>query len=273
MKFLMLEMSETRCYHFLRSVTMQSFPEFVDPYDPSSGDIFIRTEHLARYIFAAEFIGRRGLKRVLDAACGNGYGSRILAERAQIVEGADKNANLIERGIYRISADAIQNVRLRAADLNGGLGFFENGSFDCAVCFETLEHVEKDAALLREFARVLRKGGWLLLSVPKAGYEPVDGEGRTANPWHLRLYGEGGLRELLSGCGFFVQKMLGQPYSNVLRVRMEDYVRDTGISREDAARSFIETPESLGFFARLWGWPVEECPEKSNVLIAVCRKV
>lgn len=66
---------------------MRRYPEFVDPYDASSGDLFVRTEHLARYLFAAEFIRRRGLRRALDAACGDGYGSRLLAGRAQEVLG------------------------------------------------------------------------------------------------------------------------------------------------------------------------------------------
>lgn len=171
------------------------------------------------------------------------------------------------------AGQAAKNVSLRATDLNDGLGFCKDGSFDCAVCFETLEHVEKDMALMLEFARVLRKGGRLLISVPKAGYEPADAEGRPVNPWHLRLYDGDGLKMLLSHCGFFAEKILGQPYSNALRVRMEGYIRDTGIPREEAARHFNETQDSLTFFARLWAWPVEECPEKSNVLIAECRRL
>jgi SAM-dependent methyltransferase len=247
--------------------------ESIDPYDKAAGDVFIRTEHLARYLFAAEFMGRRKLRRVLDAACGDGYGARLLARRAESVLGLEREKGSIERGTSPNARNAAPNAALRAADLDEGLPMLEDGAFDCAVCFETLEHVKDDAGLLGEFARVLRRGGYLLLSVPKAGYEPAGPGGMPVNPYHLRLYEDAELRELLSGCGFLVERALGQPYSNAARVRMEDYIRDTGASRYEVAGYFNETPRSLEFFAKLWAWPVEEFPEKSNTLVFICRRV
>lgn len=252
---------------------MEKYLEFIDPHDQSSGNIFIRAEHLARYLFAAEYTGRRRLKRVLDAACGNGYGSRILARRAESVEGVDRNSGLVEQGGLRIAEEATEGIRLHAADLNAGLSLFKEEKFDCIVCFETLEHVERDMELLGEFRRVLRRDGALLLSVPKEGYEPADAGGRPENPYHLRLYGAEGLAAQLEGCGFRVERILGQPYSNIARVRMEDYRRDAGASYDQIAGYFVETAESLEFYAKVWGWPVEEYPEKSNTLIAICKRL
>lgn len=251
---------------------MSKYYEFVDPYDKAGSNIFIRAEHLARYLFAAEFIGKRRLASVLDAACGNGYGSRILAGRAESVQGVDRNAALIERGRDRIRRDSVQNAELYTGDLNECLGWYRDGEFDCIVCFETLEHVENDGLLLFGFRRVLRRGGALLLSVPKAGYEPAGSDGKPENPYHLRLYDETGLTDLLGKNGFSVERMLGQPYSNAARVRMEDWRRDTGVTEAEIGGYFNESAESLEFYAKVWGWPAEELQEKSNTIMAVCGR-
>ena len=158
---------------------MKAEPEAIDPNDRASGSLFVRTEHLARYLFAAQLTGKRRLTRVLDCACGSGYGSRVLAEAGGLVLAVDKTP-----------CDA-QGFAFRQADLNNGLPFCEDGGFDAVVCFETLEHIASDGCLLAEFHRVLRPGGALLLSVPRQGFEPADGRGRPLNPHHLRLYEAG----------------------------------------------------------------------------------
>lgn len=246
---------------------MNQYPEFIDPYDRGSSSLFIRAEHLARYLYAAEFVRKRRLNRVLDCACGNGYGSRLMAASAKTVDAVDGNASLIGQCTKEC------NVIYHQADLNNGLKMFQDGSFDCVACFETLEHIEQEDLLLREFARVLRKGRWLLLSVPKEGFEPVDGDGRPANPWHLRLYTLDILRILLERCGFIVEQALGQPYTNLIRANAESYKRDMGLAYGDIESYFTQSPESLRFFATVWGWPTHEAEEKSNVIFIVCRKV
>lgn len=252
---------------------MDHNPEFVNPYDPDTGNIFIRAEHLARYLFAAKFIKKHRLARVLDAACGNGYGSMLLARQAESVTGLDRNAGLIEQGQFKMKASDARNLSLQSADLNAGLEMFEDHSLDCAVCFETLEHVEKDAELVAEFKRLVRRGGALLLSVPKEGYEPAGEDGKPANPYHLRLYNEDKLKELLSRNGFRVEDVLGQPYSNTARVRMEDYRRDQCVSKETTGGYFAKTAEALEFYANVWAWPVRELQEKSSILFVVCKKI
>jgi ubiquinone/menaquinone biosynthesis C-methylase UbiE len=248
-------------------------PESVNPYDRETGNIFVRAEHLARYLFAAKFIKKHKLVSVLDAACGNGYGSMVLTRQAKSVSGLDRNISLIEQGQYKNKAGEACNVSFQAADLNAGLPMFENNAFDCAVCFETLEHVEKDEELVAEFGRVVRSGGKLLLSVPKEGYEPTGEDGKPENPFHLRLYNEEMLSELLERSGFQVEAVLGQPYSNLLRVRMEDYRRDTHASENEIDGYFADTPEALEFYANLWAWPIKEFQEKSNVLFLICKNI
>lgn len=251
---------------------MMKYLESIDPFDRNSANLFVRVEHLARYHYASEFIRKRKLKRVLDCACGSGYGSMAMAAHVQSVDAADGNNALLEQGKEACKSVGIQNVCFHQAELNGGLPFLDSNSYDCITCFETLEHIEQEERLLLEFARVLRKGRWLLLSVPKEGYEPVDVDGRPENPWHLRLYSMQGLHALVERCGFVVEQSLGQPYTNMMRAQTESWRRDTGTPQCRIDDWFVETSESLRFFSRLWGWPEAEQAEKSNVCFLICRR-
>lgn len=133
-------------------------------------------EHFHRYVFAREMV--RG-KRVLDAACGEGYGSALLAAAASSVEGVDISEQAVAHARSRYQA---QNLEFRACDC---LDLpYEEDEFDCIVSFETLEHLEDQAGLLREFRRVLKPGGFLLLSSPdKAVYTDRQ---QNRNEFHVR---------------------------------------------------------------------------------------
>lgn len=134
-------------------------------------------EHWHRYVFAMALA--RG-KRVLDAACGEGYGSSLLASVAHSVVGID------------IAEAAIAHARARYGDRSNLR--FERGdctalelpaaSFDLIASFETLEHVEAQASLLAGFARALSDDGALLISSPdKRTYSDLRG---FRNEFHVR---------------------------------------------------------------------------------------
>jgi len=118
----------------------------------------IRYEHFHRYAFARQLVAGR---QVLDAACGEGYGSALLASSASRVTGVDLSAESIDHARGRYRSD---NLDFRVADC---LELpFAADSFDCVVSFETLEHLSNHDGLLREFRRVLRPDGFLVLSSP-----------------------------------------------------------------------------------------------------------
>ena len=71
------------------------------------------------------------------------------------------------------------------------LGFGDE-SFDFVITFQVIEHIDDDAAFVREIARVLRPGGRMILTTPNA---PMS---LTRNPWHVREYRIDELRRLLS---------------------------------------------------------------------------
>jgi len=115
-------------------------------------------EHFHRYAWAQRLVG--GLD-VLDCACGEGYGSRILSDAARSVTGVDIDAASIEHARRRYVADGLEFARASALDLP-----FEDDRFDAVVSFETLEHLAEHDELMTEFRRVLRPGGFLLMSSP-----------------------------------------------------------------------------------------------------------
>lgn len=131
-------------------------------------------EHLARYRFAAQ----RARGRLLDAGCGTGYGSLLLASCAAVPEvlGVDRSAVAIAHARRYYSGPRVRFARadLLAASISGW------GSFDTIVCFEVLEHLREPERLLEALDGALRPGGRLIVSTPL-------GKGRgvpSAQPGH-----------------------------------------------------------------------------------------
>jgi ubiquinone/menaquinone biosynthesis C-methylase UbiE len=134
-------------------------------------------EHWHRYHFAAPLVA--GLD-VLDVACGEGYGSALLASRAKSVIGADIAQGTVDHATSRYAA--IPNLEFRQADC-AAMPFAE-GSFDAVVSFETIEHILTQGPFLDEIRRVLRPDGFLILSCPNKT-EYSDRRGVT-NEFHVR---------------------------------------------------------------------------------------
>ena len=123
----------------------------------TKGEIWI--EHWHRYHFASRWVGG---KNVLDVACGEGYGTALLARHAARVTGVDLAAGAIDHA--RREYAALANVEFVCADCT--LLPLPDSSIDVAVSFETIEHITGQEAFLGELARVLKPGGVLLLSSP-----------------------------------------------------------------------------------------------------------
>ena len=122
---------------------------------------FIDAEHRARYWWATALVTG---KTVLDAACGTGYGTNILASAgAAAVVGIDRATHVIEFA----RAHAHERATFEVADL---LDLpFPDGAFDVAICFEAIEHVDPPERALDELRRVLEPEGVLALSSPNRG--------------------------------------------------------------------------------------------------------
>lgn len=149
--------------------------------------------HIVRYEWAASLI--RPGDRVLDAACGMGYGAHVLAMRscASEVVGVDGSEFAVE---YARCNYGSGRVAFEVGELPSALGGYQSGSFDCILSFETLEHVPDPEALLGEFERLLVPGGRILVSVPN---DWADESGEDPNPHHLHVYTWDTLHAQMSG--------------------------------------------------------------------------
>lgn len=135
-------------------------------------------EHVHRYAFAQPLAAG---KRVLDAACGEGYGSHLLAGVAESVTGVDIDEATVAHARRRYGNQG--NLDFRVGDVTALTDLPEAG-FDLITCFETLEHVQAQEALIEGFARLLAPDGLLLVSSPdKAEYSDRRG---FDNPYHVR---------------------------------------------------------------------------------------
>ncbi|WP_449065777.1 class I SAM-dependent methyltransferase [Planomonospora algeriensis] len=98
--------------------------------------------------------------RVLDVGCGAGhYATELLARGAEVV-GVDGSATLLDHARARVG----DRAEFLLHDLEEPLDFADDASFDGAVCALVLHHLTRRVQLLRELRRVLRPGGWLLVS-------------------------------------------------------------------------------------------------------------
>ena len=132
-------------------------------FEAASGRTLLACEHVHRYRLAARLCGDA---RVLDLACGSGYGSAILREVAASVVGVDVDVATVDAAAARIGRDS--GIRFVAADAAEYLRRDEAGDFDVVVCFEGLEHLpdlEDAAAGLR---RLAGEGTKMILSVPNS---------------------------------------------------------------------------------------------------------
>src|SRR5207244_4718953 len=168
-----------------------SAPEFTgERFLPScSGEIAY--EHWHRYAFARRFVAG---KRVLDAACGEGYWSAHLVAVAADVIGIHIDTATIDRA--RATYGDGKRTRFIASSC-AGLPL-PSASIDVVVSFETIEHLaaEDQLAMLTEFARVLTPEGLLLMSSPN---RRLYSDARNyVNPYHQRELYRDDLARLLA---------------------------------------------------------------------------
>jgi 2-polyprenyl-3-methyl-5-hydroxy-6-metoxy-1,4-benzoquinol methylase len=135
--------------------------------------------HLAVY----EWIGARVIgKRVIDMACGEGYGSEVLSRSASSVLGLDANPEAHEHA----------RLRYRRQNLSFDRGMVESygepDAYDAVVFLQTIEHVQDPAGVLRHFRSILAPGGVAYVSTPNVLTLAPPGESRSGNPWHVREY-------------------------------------------------------------------------------------
>lgn len=158
----------------------------------------IRMEHHHRYLFAMAWCAGRD---VLDVACGEGYGSALLASVAASVIGVDVAEDAVAFASRAYAAERVRFVRGPIEGLP-----LPEASVDVVVCFETIEHAADQGRALDELRRVLRPGGVIIISTPDREHYRA---GREPNEFHTREYSREEFRAVLAS-RFAHVRVLGQ---------------------------------------------------------------
>jgi SAM-dependent methyltransferase len=218
--------------------------------------------HLAVYRWVAE---RCAGKRVVDMACGEGYGSAVLAEAAGDVVGVDANPEAFEHARLRYRAANLRFERALVEEFDDG------APYDAIVFLQTIEHVNEPERLLSRFASMLTPGGAVYVTTPNRLTLAPPGAERSGNPWHVREYAPDEFETLVRPAfgsvdlsGLFLARKL----------RLHELAIRAGWDRVHPA---------LHLTKRFYGWFVPAIDERDFVLrpgpldraldlLAVCRR-
>jgi ubiquinone/menaquinone biosynthesis C-methylase UbiE len=160
-------------------------------------------EHVHRYYEALKLVDNNAF--VMDIACGTGFGSSLLAEKAASVTGCDISKEAIE---YCNQHFKRKNLKFNIED--GTKLSFSDAAFDIVISFETIEHTTEFHKMLDEFRRVLKSSGRAIISTPNF---PVNSpSGIVTNPYHTQEFTYNELKEMLSA-HFTEVNIFGQKYA------------------------------------------------------------
>lgn len=186
--------------------------------------------HLARYEWAAKLISENlTISRVLDAACGVGYGSAILAQSKPSVEvvGLDIDSDAVDYAKRRYGDAGAKYICRDAMMLDTKM------PYDAIVSLETIEHVPAPSALITKFHSLLKPEGLFVASVPVT-------PSMDANPYHLSDFTTASIKKLLQKTGFEIVDELPQTqWFNPINI-----LTKTELRVEDLR------PNMLGYYAR-----------------------
>jgi SAM-dependent methyltransferase len=141
-------------------------------------DVPVENYWFRRHLVVYEWIAERcaGLK-VVDMACGEGYGTHVLARRAREVTGVDANPEAFEHARLKYTRPGVRFVR-NMIELHAE-------PCDAVVFLQTIEHVPDPEGVLRHFRDM---AGTVYVSTPNLLTLAPPGADKSGNPWHLREY-------------------------------------------------------------------------------------
>ncbi|MBA9074617.1 ubiquinone/menaquinone biosynthesis C-methylase UbiE [Flavobacterium gossypii] len=163
----------------------------------------IAIEHLHRYSIATEYCSD---KIVLDIACGEGYGSHLMSEKASFVYGVDIDNECISQAKLKYKKQNIEFLVGSTSKIP-----LEDNSVDIVVSYETIEHHDEHDEMMTEIKRVLKPNGLLIISTPdKLYYSDMR---KLENEFHVKELYKEEFSDLASR--YFSQtQLLSQIYNN-----------------------------------------------------------
>lgn len=168
-------------------------------------------EHIHRYAMVNTYIEN---KVVLDIACGEGYGSNIMSEKAKFVHGVD-----IDRQTIKYAKEKYKKKNLEYSIGNADAIPLLDNSVDVVVSFETIEHHDKHDEMLLEIQRVLKPEGIVIISTPDKLFYTEKAKFR--NEFHVKELYKNEFLDLLSKY-FSKKQLLTKKYFNGISMIQEE---------------------------------------------------
>lgn len=215
--------------------------------------------HLNRYLPAQRYCAG---KRVLDIACGEGYGAFAMAERwsAAHVDAVDVSAAAIAAARQTFGSAKIEHHCAGSDQLET---LFAAASFDVIASFETVEHVPDADAFLGALARLAKPDGVVLVSCPNDHWYYPKPEQR--NPFHQRKYTFAEFRALAEArLGPASDWLFGWPIGGFMNVgqgvdgvssadpQPRNIVDGQRVDAYTVATDEALTPENCSYFLGVW---------------------
>jgi 2-polyprenyl-3-methyl-5-hydroxy-6-metoxy-1,4-benzoquinol methylase len=186
-----------------------------------------------RHLVVYEWIRARvGGLRVIDMACGEGYGSAVLARTAASVVGVDANPEAHEHARLRYTAPHVRFAR----DLVETFG----EPADAVVFLQTIEHVRNPDEVLEHFKSLVfdSPSPVVFVTTPNVLTLAPEGAEKSQNPWHVKEYRAAEFRALCEAhfrhvemYGLFHARKLALHELAIKRLRWDDIHRRLRITR------------------------------------------
>ncbi|MBD3626620.1 class I SAM-dependent methyltransferase [Cyclobacterium sp.] len=135
---------------------------------------------LKAYIVAKDYV----FGDLLEIGCGEGRGVEVLGPLVDHYHGMDKIGDILE--ILKVKHPDFVFEQAVLPPMPG----LKDNTFDVVVSFQVIEHIPDDLLYLQEIYRVLKPGGFALISTPNIRFS------LSRNPWHIREYTPDQLQDL-----------------------------------------------------------------------------